>query len=138
MAIILLNTLEPSVALVNPPPPLPGPSGEQLAAQRLRTRGSLGDVLRQAPEYTERAVETIAAYERAVAIAPREVRPGPQRVAVAASGAVASEASAAHLNLHSGDAALAAGNVSAAQAVFETALLTLTLTLTLTMNAVGL
>ena len=112
-------------------PPLPGPSGEQLAAQRLRTRGSLGDVLRQAPEYTERAVETIAAYERAVAIAPREVRPGPQRVAVAASGAVASEASAAHLNLHSGDAALAAGNVSAAQAVFETALLTLTLTLTL-------
>ena len=64
-------------------PRFPGPSGEQLAAQRSRTRGHLG--------------EAIAAYEAAVAVAPREqVRP--QKVAVAASGAVASEAYTAHLN----------------------------------------
>lgn len=63
-------------------PRFPGPSGEQLAAQRSRTRGHLG--------------EAIAAYEAAVAVAPREERP--QRVAVAASGAVASEAYTAHLN----------------------------------------
>lgn len=98
--------------------PPPGPSGEQLAAQRLRTRGSLGEALRQAPEFTERAVETIAAYERAVPIAPREVRR--QRVAVAASGAVASETHTARLNLQLGDSELAAGNVSAAQARLHT------------------
>ena len=148
-------------------PRFPGPSGEQLAAQRLRTLSNLGYALRQVPD---RAAEAMAAYNRVVAIAPQEAYTAHLNRGVASyarhemdaavkafGSAVAalpvhaegynklaaaleklarySEASsqlshslrmwparANPAHLHLGDMELSAGNVSAAQAIFETAL----------------
>ena len=50
-------------------PRFPGPTAEQQASQRWKTLSNMGDALRQ---MAGREAESIASYEAAIAIAPRE------------------------------------------------------------------